>query len=472
MVLNTQGGRPLFVAAVSTLLLTLNPASSRGFEPVPLPNPKIPGFVFPTAEEEIIRWTVENDQRKINQHAWGIWTALTMESDQEFNGKRLLVFETWQTPLDILQEGDRLPRPMLALNQLTHGGRVHGEESILGFVKYSPPAAQHIIKNELLSKKKLAWLLSSGAKKIPDFPVTSIVTKPVFTSLPAGDLVDGRYYQMPAWPGPGNPPPGAARPFPSSDWKQCIWIDLKNEGGGDGSVDTTCAPSGSSRTPNNTYNVDSFIHFQLTEIEAKQQNANRLEQWEQSVKQAKAKRQPIPAKPQLLAEGDFSVLQGMHVTSREITRWTWQTFWWSPTPDVPHFPSSTAIANDRPDQLKGAARNYVHAPAYSMLNPPQPKTGGENVGNSVYAYNPWLEAPFSPADLPDSEPGKYDGRIVPNNVGIQTNCMSCHGNANYAPATKTDAPNYTGDRYIDLESPKFSGTLQVDFLWSLPQNAK
>ena len=35
-------------------------------------------------------------------------------------------------------------------------------------------------------------------------------------------------------------------------------------------------------------------------------------------------------------------------------------------------------------------------------------------------------------------------RLISNNVGIQTNCMSCHGNANYAP----------------------------DFLWSLPAHAK
>ena len=122
--------------------------------------------------------------------------------------------------------------------------------------------------------------------------------------------------------------------------------------------------------------------------------------------------------------------------------------------------------------MKGAARNYAHAPAYSMKNPPQPKTGGQNVGNSVYSYNPWLEAGFSKFVLPDSEPGTYNGNPVPNNVGIQTNCMGCHANANYTPAGIPTAPSYTGDRYIDLDDPKFKGTLQVDFLWSIPGNAR
>ena len=33
------------------------------------------------------------------------------------------------------------------------------------------------------------------------------------------------------------------------------------------------------------------------------------------------------------------------------------------------------------------------------------------------------------------------------------------------------APKYTADRYIDLTGPQFKGTLKVDFLWSIPDNA-
>ena len=109
---------------------------------------------------------------------------------------------------------------------------------------------------------------------------------------------------------------------------------------------------------------------------------------------------------------------------------------------------------------------------YSMVSPPQPYVGGSNTGESVYTYNPWLEAGFTPAILPDSKPGVYNGQPVSNNFGVQTNCMSCHGHANYNPNNISTAPNYTGDQYVDLDDPRFVGTLKVDFLWSLPGNAK
>ncbi len=451
------------------LLLVTVKVVAQEITPVPLPNPQIPGFTFPTPENVIVGWTTTNNQTAINKHAWGIWTALTLETDQVFDGQKLLVFETWQTPQDIISGSVLAPRPLEAFRQFGHGtAATAGEETVLGFVKYSPTAAKHVHDFNYLSIQKLDSLVKAGIQKIHDFPVTAIALKPVFQPIAKGDLVDGRYYQLAAWPGPGKPYPGKARPFPSTDWKQCVWIDLQNEGKGNGAVDTVCAANGSSRTPANTYSLSSLINFQLTAKEAGLQNTQRIQQWATASDTAAALEsgKPLPPKPQPLAEGDYAILVAMHVTSREITRWTWQTFWWTPNPDAPHFPSSPTIANERPVQLQGAARNYAHAPAYSMKNPPQPNTGGQNKGNSVYSYNPWLEAGFSQAVLPDSESGTYDGRPVPNDVGIQSNCMSCHGHANY-----TLSIGYTGDRYVDINLPRYS-PLQVDFLWSIPANAQ
>ncbi len=467
--------------AVTTLLFVGNAEPADGFKPVPLPDPGIKGYSFPEPEDTILKWVNDNNQHAINLHAWGLWTALTSETDEIYAGQKLRVFETWLTPQDILAESEvraartSTPRPFEAFRQLSRHGaaRETGGATVLGFVKYDPTAAQHIIDNKLLSKAALTKMLTTGETQIPDFPVTGVSLKPVFQPIAQKDLVDGRYYQMAAWPGPpGKTPPGPSVPFPSAVWGQCVWIDLMNEGRGDGSVDKKCDRGGASRTPQNTYNVSSLIHFVLTEQEVKLLNAQNLAQWRQAVQEAEKEKKAAPPKPNPLTAGDYAVLQAMHVTSREITRWTWQTFWWSPSPDTPHFPSSAAIANDRPPQLKGAPRNYAHAPAYSMLFPPQPNTGGTNTGNSVYAYNPWLEAGFSKSVLPDSIPGMYNGMKVPNNVGIQTNCMSCHAQANFNPNNIPNAPDYTGDRYIDLDSPQFKGTLKVDFLWSIPGNAK
>ncbi len=451
------------------------PTTQDTFQPVPLPDPGIPGFQFPTPEETILGWLkTPTNQTAINKHAWGIWTALTMETDQVFDGQKLLVFETWLTPQDIISGGAVTPRPLKIPRQFAHAAvATDGEETILGFVKYDPTATQHIVDDDLFSTTALDALLAKGNRKIPDFPVSAIVLKPVFQAIASGALVDGRYYQMPAWPGPpGESLPGDPVPYPSSAWKQCIWIDLRNQGEGKGSVDDVCDATGSSRKPETTYDLDSFIHFKLTNTEANLLNAQLVNQWEVEARKDRKKGKPLPSSPQLLAVGDYAVLQGMHVTTREITRWTWQTFWWTPNPDNPKFPSSSAIAKDRPAELKGPARNYAHAPAYNMVNPPQPNTGGKNVGNSVYAYNPWLETVFGPSALPDSKAGTYDGRPVPNNVGMQSNCMSCHAQANYYPNGVSNAPAYTGDRYVDLDSSQFKGTLQVDFLWSIPDSAK
>ena len=50
--------------------------------------------------------------------------------------------------------------------------------------------------------------------------------------------------------------------------------------------------------------------------------------------------------------------------------------------------------------------------------------------------------------------------------------MSCHIRANYNPAGLASAPKYSGARYTSLDDPQFTGTLQVDLLWSLPEMAK
>lgn len=476
---DTAGGYD--TSGTTSTTSTSGGGATASFKPVPLPNPGIPGYTFPEPEEKIIGWTEVNDQKAISLHAWGIWTALTTETDEMYDNQKLRVFETWQDPADLIASGaagtpaaaanvTRMPRRLAQPHQFAHRtARVTANEStVLAFVKYDPTASQHILTNKLFSNAQLSNYLNAGDAEIPTFPKTGMSLKPVFQTIASSQLVNGRYYQLATWPGAPTLTKNAttgmydSKPFPQSAWGQCVWIDIqaKGEGPGTGGVDTTCAADGSSRTDANTYSVDEFIHFQLTQPEAALQNAE-------------AKKQSSNV---MAAAGDYSVLVAMHVTSREITRWTWQSYWWVPNPDSPTAPSSPAIAATRPAQLTGAPRNYAHCTGYSMEYPPQPNTGGKNVGDSIYCFNPYLEAPFDPTDLPDSIPGetKFNGQKVktPNNVGSQTNCMSCHGRANYNPNNLATAPQYSGDRYTDLADPAFKGTLKVDFLWSIPGNAK
>lgn len=458
--------------------LTLLPAQT--ITPEPLPEPGIPGFRFPESEAALTRWIVEMSRgttaevvdaaaAKIHLHGWGLWTALTANSSQFSAGQRLRVFETWLTadeltnatavsniawrpsprrrarlaPLDELRRAAEAPAsvpPPAAESQI---------DRVMGFTKYDPTAANHIVRQDLLKLSTLDTLLQAGAQQIPPFPASALVVKPVFQIVTARTLVDGRYFLLKTWSGP----PDVPQPWGPSQWPAGVWIDLWGWGNGDGAVDRDPAADGSTRTDETTYALGNFIHYQLSAADAQTLNQS---------------------KPGTGASaGDYAILVAMHVAGRETARWTWQTFWWTPTPDDPREPSSAAIARLRPPQLRGAPAHYAMALAYTLLSPDQPYVGGENIGTAVYAYNPYIEARFAANDLPDSRPG-FDplGNPAANNVGVQTNCMSCHVQATYNPRRLATAPRFAGARYVDLGAAEFTGTLQVDFLWSLPRHAK
>ena len=449
--------------------------------PEPLPDPRIPGFVFPESEATLTRWITEMTRgdaatvaapafEKIHLHGWGLWTALTTETVQKYDGQRLRVFETWLTPDDLAEVAPGRLAPTIepsrrrgALRRFTllkirdvereldPGSAATSAlvDRVTGFVKFDPTAAEHIVRQELLRKETLNALLEGGATQIPPFPATALAIKPVFQMIRARDLVQGRYYALKAWPGP----PAVPRPWAPALWPGSVWIDLAGGGGGRGAIDELAFADGSTRTEETTYPLSGLLHYRLSAADAAALNEDK----------------PIPS----ANAGDIAILVAMHVSGREIARWTWQTFWWTPSPEDPRAPSSTAIAGLRPPQLRGAARHYAMALAYTMMSPDQPYVGGGNSAPAVYAYNPWLEARLAPADLPDSMPGLApDGRPAHNNHGIQTNCMSCHAQANYNPNQRATAPRLTGARYVDLGAAEFVGTLQVDFLWSIARHPR
>lgn len=459
--------------AAALLTATL---SAQPIVPEQLPDPRIPGFHFPESEATLTGWITEMTRAtpaaaKVYQHGWGLWAALTQDTAQIHEGQRLRVFETWLTPEELAEDSTtrsvaalasshRRRAPLRSLGQFKQSveeedprlARAEGESAgnrVLGFVKFDPTAADHILKQELLSTAALNTLLLGGAQQIPPFPATALAVKPVFQIIRTKDLVDGRYYGLKAWPGP----PEMLQTWSPAQWPDSVWIDVLGGGEGRGAVDPGAQSDGSTRTDESTYSIASFIYYRLSAADAAALN------------------QEKPASD--ASAGDYAILVAMHVAGREIARWTWQTFWWTPAPDEPRAPSSVTIASLRPAQLRGAARNYSMALAYTMLAPDQPYVGGENTGAAVYAYNPWLEARFGPNDLLDSRPGSNpDGQPAGNNYGVQTNCMSCHIQATYNPRKLITAPRFTGARYVDLGDPHFAGTLQVEFLWSIPRRAK
>jgi len=445
--------------------------------PAALPDPQIPGFKYPESEATILGWVydLENGSpalaaaafEKINLHGWGLWSAVTMETNQVQNGQKLRVFETWSTPQELAGQPDtgfapvsnavRLRAPLRPFSQFRHTNMANiptsahggGLDQVIGFIKYDPTAADHILKEQLLSTSALMQLKQGGAQQIPVFPSTALAIKAAFQVISAKHLVSGRYYALKVWGGPPTP----AQSWDSSKWFGSVWIDLQGGGLGLGAIDYSMQTDGAGRTNATTYPISQLINYRISAADAAALNQE----------------QPGAG----AAAGDYAILVGMHIAGREIARWTWQTFWWTPTPNTPSLPSSGNIAMLRPPQLQGAARHYAMALGYDMVTPGQPTVRGANAGLAIYVYNPWLEAHFGPADLPDSVPG-FDpsGQPAGNNYGVTSNCMSCHARANYNPDKLVTAPRYSGARYVDLADPQFAGTLQLDFLWSLPNNAQ
>lgn len=431
-----------------------------GVTPVPFPA----GFDFPTDRAVIQGWVANQDTEAMFGHAWDIWNGMFQPSgeyqEQPAGRRELVVFETWASDVDVFDSGatsaaelstampGRNLKPFHAPRQLGHASLLGAAppdtdpEQVIAFVKYDPVAAGFIVSKgynqaSTLDALQASWPPDTPAleREIDQFENPSIALKPTWYLVEETGLTS-----FPVWPGPPDP----AKSFPPSAWDTCVLVDPTNQGGG-GTQEGDC---NGTQKDLPVVNLDQFHFQQLTADEAA--HIGTL-QGADSLKGAE--------------EGDYVVLAAMHVTSKELERWTWQTFWWSPTPDSPKAPSSAAAAAARPASLPGAAAHYATCTAYSMVVPAQPITGGTNLCDSasdpgcLICFNPYLEAGF----------GNFSPPNQPPKFGVDTNCMSCHAGAHW-PSSASE-PGYVGDEYVDLGGEPFADVTKLDFLWSL-QNAK
>lgn len=444
--------------------------------PMPLPDPHVAGYAYPESQAAILDHVNHNDNAWIATHAWGLWTSLTTEVLPDLH-----VYETWQSPFngEILSSGlnsggatqfrDAQGRSTV-IHHFQRPGQFHGHrfvaqtsaeplpsnsDQVLVTVNWSPQMAKQVQAHHWLSSTTLDAMLAAGKKDLT-LNDHSVTLKPTYFWMGAPLLANGRYYRLSTWPGPPTP----AIAYPSNLWGQCVWVDTQETGTGTGTgaVDTSCKDDGSSRTPASTYGLGNFINFKLTPREAGE--------WaKQGINVTVGK---TVYKPKA---GETVILAAMHVGTREMTEWTWQSFWWQPDATKAIAPQTSTDVSARPAQLSGAAAHYAMCAAYQMVTPNQPITGGSGTEPHL-CYNPYLEAPFShQQDLQGSKPWTYQGTVYDMNVGVQTNCMACHIQATYAKGNGSSLP-YTADRYIDLDGSDFDNYLKVDFSWSIQQNVK
>ena len=423
--------------------------------PADFPKLNIKGFNFPQDSITLKKWIKESKEDSIYLHGWGIWTGLTTLTNQRIPNDEypLRVFETWLTPEEMIDEIKKesndyksdirsnranLKRP----NQLTHFSSAIEtiNDSIHESVAYSPAASKFAIDNKIFMATTLyEYAKKDNRKEIPFFPSNAITIKPVFKLLQTS--TGQTSFNISAWNGTTD----KLVAFPEQDWKSFVTVDITNKRKKEGGV----------------FHVNDFIHYKINKEDAHFFNKEFTENTGNK----------FNAKP-----GDIAILVGMHVGTREITNWTWQTFWWDANSDNPPAPSSKSIADLRPKELKGAARNYAMAVAYYMVNPNETYENKTTYGKPNYAFNPYLEAGFGPSVFNDSLSfiSTSSTNKIPTYVGVRTNCMSCHRMATVNPEAISNSSNsktpYVGNAFVSKADSIFKGQLLLDFAWSIQGN--
>ncbi len=445
--------------------------------PQSFPGDSITGITFPTDSHTINGW-VNNpafagyyDSASIYKHAWGIWAGLTATTTQSVTKAdgNLLVFETWMGLNEVRDyivaglpcssgELKKTNRPMLTRpTQFGHAGnlattinqlpKLNSKDTVLPTdlwvtVSYNPEQACHAINNKLFKQSVLnSYYNASAVGSVPQFPAASISIKPTYLEFPASATI----LKMPVWLNPPNPP-GALSVFQPAQFPLCVFVDVKNrQQAGRNLVPVTVNCTNPDSIANATCNLSDFINFAIDSTMAAFMNAQDSVQGMNNTTNGYGKAEP----------GNRVLLVAMHVTTKETTNWTWQTYYWTPTPATPGAPSSNLAASLITPQVKGAARHYALNAAYVMTTPNN--SSAANAG-PMFGYNPYLEGGFGPSTFNISNTTFPDFKY-----GMQTNCMSCH-----ALAVPSNATGYNTDMYVDMNSPTFfNGQVKLDFAWSI-----
>ncbi|KQY27606.1 hypothetical protein ASD21_10110 [Caulobacter sp. Root1455] len=425
----------------------------------PVPLPDSPSFPVPAAT--INGWIANSDTAAIRAHAWSLWQAMTAPSGQSVNNQQLPIWDTWADTSVVFPQPQATNASLTAEQAKPSPGRKffkpaqfhHTRDARLKALataaadnfplavdsKYDPPAATFIggpqagpgggtysyASGASLTKLNAAWPTGTTPQNraINEFPIRAIETKPVFGLVKANGLT-----AQPLWQGP-SASTNAGNPTPDT-WTTCVLI----QPGATGAV----RPATSAEINAGAVSVQAqglacktFLWAPLSTFYAAQLNAAEAQNFNAATG---------VSGPAAAAAGDYSVLLAMHVNTKEIPFWTWQTYWWQPGADTPNnFPGSK---QGQPGALGGPWNNYASCTAYDQTTTP----GGSTM---QVCFNPYLE----------TSPG------IP--AGVTSNCVSCHGvalvgpNPNYPANYNKPIVFFTDPTYFNTQST------HTDFSWAV-----
>lgn len=436
-----------------------------------------PGYGYPGDRNQIQTWADQWEIAKITQHTWDMWAGMTADSGQSADGSKLPYWETWCGTAEVFGgtcgKATRPSRPFRVASQLTHNALLKAstaepDTQVVSFNKFNPSMAQYLqaqhqgpgtagpynytLVSSLIALNN-AWPANTATvdRKVEEAPYqpasssavgfAGIETKPVIFLVKATGLTP-----MPLWQGPAAST-SPTSPTPNT-WTTCVLLDPASTGGSN-VAPIPATPQQIAQKVTMPYACTTYLYAPLSTIYSFKMNAAEADAWNTAQK-------GIGGSGGTASAGDYGVLGGMHVNSKEIVNWTWQTFWWQPGADTPNnFPGSKAgmTAN-----VQGPWRNYASCSAYNQ-------TQGKASTTMVVCFNPFLETATSG---------------IPS--GLSSNCMSCHGTATAAAGTNNQLkflpypPNYQkpisfGEGAVPID-PRFAGYTRTDFSWAIPSNAQ
>jgi hypothetical protein len=402
---------------------------------------------------------------KIRKHAWGLFTGITQRL--EGGGIQTALFETWYNKCDaFLNLANVLPCSSLAGQRLTPATwmlqkiendpqimrawanlpgvntaelakeALSGNQFVPATVLFNKEAMVHIRKHRLWTEDALKSMnneydllgnntelplrvAQSPEREVPAFPPTSVVLKAFWIVIVKKAPSMNHIW---VWQTEKPPFPRDQRYRPEDD----PGMPLAPSGGGWTSrvqVEPTERPCDDLTAK--TIPVTCFFYIRLEQAQAEIVN------------------QSVLMNPASYADpGDYLILEGMHVITRELPQWTWSTFWWH------NQPNQGSYSDDRPgpDVLHDAWRNYLMDATLSMYTPT------ESDGKEKICFNPYLEAKVQ--------------------YGVSSNCINCHSRATY-PAQPPIAP-WRGlpfkCRFPDPWDKANVNGLRLSFLMSLRDN--
>ena len=445
---------------------------------------------FPATAATVNGWIAAEDTAAIRQHGWDMWESITstlaggtMEPVWEtwYSGHELFGMDTTAAAAAIAAaNGDlsrlEIPRSRVQLRveqplQFGHTRRLARRGppedrvgAVFSFNRYTASTARQIYGRRLWDWKVLNAINDSFNKN--NTPVAarqvlvsqdstdsmSIVLKPVF------QFIDGQVPScIPYWAGdtPATTDSAGMNPV-AREWKQFVIVDpqrtLTGARSPSGILYANCPDTGSYQV----VHLDKFYHRTLTQAMVdsfsffSSISGDNLGLGDSTTSSAIL---------DMVKPGNIGLLVAMHVTGKEIANWTWQSFWWSPTPN-------DSLGFDRPRTIRAPWNNYQMTTAYYMTSPPSAGASG----TPRIAYNPYLETSLN---------GNVDtsGVQAAEWFGPQTNCMSCHRMASWKNVVVADSLGtrdsianglYVPASYVDPgNAALLAGFTKVDFLWSV-----